>query len=221
MLSKFSLIFLVFQQTFTMKKYLLLIIISLVLLSAPVIQAEENQQITLRSSYRDLIALQVQYISNIFIVNKHNYGFYGHSTINNSYENKSVNGDSVVIDHTTGLIWHQSGSDGEMDWPKAKQWVKDLNDKGFAGYSDWRLPTVEEAISLLEPNKNAGYLYIDPVFDAKQTGIWTGDENDSAGYLDGAWCVRLSGGYGGGNACWVYDNAINHVRPVRSVNNIQ
>jgi len=166
-----------------MKKYLLLIIISLVLLSAPLIPAEENQQITLRSSYRDLIALQVQYISNIFIVNKHNYGFYGHSTINNSYENKSVNGDSVVIDHTTGLIWHQSGSDGEMDWPKAKQWVKDLNDKGFAGYSDWRLPTVEEAISLLEPNKNAGYLYIDPVFDAKQTGIWTGDENTNR-YLD-------------------------------------
>ena len=95
----------------TMKKYLLLVIISFVLLSAPVIPAEENQQITLRSSYRDLIVLQVQVTSNIFIVNKHNYGFYGHSTIKNSYENKSESGDSVVIDHTTGLIWHQSGSD--------------------------------------------------------------------------------------------------------------
>ena len=206
-----------------MKKYLLLhiVILSFVLLSAPVIQADENQQISLRSSYRDLIVLQVLVTSNIFIVNKHNYGFYGHSTINNNYENKSVNGDSEVIDHTTGLIWHQSGSDEEMNWHKAKQWVKDLNDKGYAGYSDWRLPTVEEAISLLEPDKNASDLYIDPVFDAKQTGIWTGDENDSASYLDGVWSVRFSGGYGGGNACWVYDNASNYVRLVRSMNTIQ
>jgi hypothetical protein len=203
-----------------MKKILpihIVIISFVVLLSAPVIKAEDKPQIILRSSYRDLIALQVQYISNIFIVNKHNYGFYGHSTINNNYESKSVNGDGVVIDHAIGLIWHQSGSDEEMDWPKAKQWVKDLNDKGYAGYSDWRLPTVEEAISLLEPNINPSSLYIDPAFDAKQTGIWTGDENDSAGFLDGAWSVRFSGGYGGGNACWVYDSASNHVRPIRSV----
>ncbi len=205
-----------------MKKYLLhIVILSFVLLSTPVIKAEEKPQIILRSSYRDLIALQVQYISNIFIVNKHNYGFYGHSIINNSYETKSVDGNGVVIDHATGLIWHQSGSDEEMDWSHAKQWVKDLNDKGYAGYSDWRLPTVEEAISLMEPNINASSLYIDPVFDAKQTGIWTGDENDSADYLDGAWSVRFSGGYGGGNACWVYDNASNHVRPIRSINKTQ
>jgi len=203
---------------FKMKKFLLYIMItSFVLLSAPVIKAEEKPQVIIRSSYRDLIALQVQYISNIFIVNKHNYGFYGHSTINNSYEEKSVSGDSVIIDYATGLIWHQSGSDKDMDWPEAKQWVKELNDKGYAGYSDWRLPTVEEAISLLDPNINPSGLYIDPVFDPKQTGIWTGDENNSAGFMDGAWSVRFTGGYGGGNACWVYDNASNRVRPVRSV----
>ena len=208
---------------FKMKKFLLLciVIISFVLLSATVTKAEEKPQIILRSSYRDLIALQVQYISNIFIVNKHNYGFYGHSTINNSYEEKSIGEDSVIIDHATGLIWHQSGSDKEMDWPEAKQWVKDLNEKGYAGYSDWRLPAVEEAISLMEPDINTSSLYIDSVFDAIQTGIWTGDENDSAGYLDGVWSVRFNGGYGGGNACWVYDNASNHVRPIRSINKIQ
>ncbi|GAX62390.1 hypothetical protein SCALIN_C31_0025 [Candidatus Scalindua japonica] len=201
-----------------MKKYLLpILIVSFALLSVPVTQAEEESQITLRSTYRDLITFQVQVIMNTFIVNKHNYGFYGHSTINNNFESKSVDGDSVVIDHTTGLSWLQSGSESEMDWAKAKQWVKDLNDTGYAGYSDWRLPTVEEAISLLEPVINTSNLYIDPLFDAKQTGIWTGDENDSASYLDGAWCVRFVGGYGGGNACWVYDNASNYVRPVRSV----
>ena len=208
---------------FKMKKYLLLpvVIISFVLLSPPVIQAEENPQIILRSSHRDLIVYQIQIISNIFIVNKHNYGFYGHSTIINSYENKSENGDNVVIDHATGLIWQQSGSDEVLDLPKAEQWVIDLNDKGFAGYSDWSLPTAEEAISLLEPGRNTSNLYIDPVFDTKQTGIWTGDKNTRDSYLKGAGCVRFDGGYGGGNACWVYNNATNYVRLVRSVNTIQ
>ncbi len=208
---------------FKMKKYLLLpvVIISFVLLSAPVIQAEEKQQVILRSSHRDLIVYQIQIISNIFIVNKHNYGFYGHSTIKNSYENKSENGDNVVIDHATGLIWQQSGSDEVLDLPKAEQWIIDFNDKGYAGYSDWRLPTVEEAISLLEPGRNTSNLYIDPVFDTKQTGIWTGDKNTRDSYLKGAWCVRFDGGYGGGNACWVYNNATNYVRLVRSINTVQ
>ena len=127
----------------------------------------------------------------------------------------------MVIDHTTGLIWQQSGSDEVMDWPKAKQWVKDTNDKGYAGYSDWRLPTIEEGISLMEPDRNKSNLYINPVFNIKQTGTWTGDKNTRASYLKGAWCVRFDGGYGGGNACWVYDNANNYVRLVRSINTIQ
>ncbi len=194
-----------------------ILIISFIFIFLPFIQAEETSNITLRSTYRDLLTFQVQAMSNIFLVNKHNYGFYGYSTIKHNYEKKSINEDATVIDHTTGLMWHQSGSDEEMDWEKAKQWVIDLNKKKYAGYEDWRLPTVEEATSLLAMGKNDGNLYIDAVFDIKQIGIWTGDENDSASYLDGAWGVRFNGGYGGGNVCWSYDNASNYVRPVRSV----
>ncbi len=202
-----------------MKKYFLLhfLVISFVLLDMSFTQAEEVPQMSLRSTYRDLLTFQVQSMSNVFLVNKHNYGFYGHSTIKHNYEMKSINEEATVIDHATGLMWHQSGSDIEMDWKKAKQWVIDLNKKKYAGYEDWRLPTVEEATSLLAMNKNDGDLYIDAVFNIKQIGIWTGDENDSASYLDGAWGVRFSGGYGGGNVCWCYDNANNYVRPVRSL----
>jgi len=201
-----------------MKKYLQLhiLVISFVFLLLPFTLAEETPHITLRSAHRDVLTFHVQLMSNIFIVNKHNYGFYGYSTIKHNYEKKSINEDAVVIDHATGLMWHQSGSDAEMNWQDAKQWVIDLNTNKYAGFDDWRLPTVEEAASLLAPSKNESDLYIDDIFDIKQIGIWTGDENDSASYLDGAWGVRFSGGYGGGNVRWSYDNASNYVRPVRS-----
>ncbi|MFQ5965920.1 MAG: DUF1566 domain-containing protein [Candidatus Scalinduaceae bacterium] len=173
---------------------------------------DKTSFITLRSSYRYLSVSQVQSISNIYIHKKHNYGFYGYSTIIHRYENKSINGDSVVMDHATGLMWHQSGSDKYMEWKKAKDWVSDLNNMGYAGYYDWRLPTVEEAASLLESSKKAGDLYIDTVFDIRQIYIWTGDKNDTARYLDVAWAVLFN--IGGVN--W-NDLAISHryVRPVR------
>jgi len=202
-----------------MRIYLLLhiLIVSFVFICPPIMLAEDEPQITLNSTYRDLSVYQVQSISNISIRKKHDYGFYGYSTVTHRYENKPINEDDVVINHATGLMWHQSGSEKDMGWNEAKQWVGDLNGRGYAGYHDWRLPTVEEAASLLELNRMGGDMYIDNVFDVKQGGIWTGDENDSAGYLDGVWSVRFKGSYGSGNVFWCYENARNHVRPVRSM----
>ncbi len=60
----------------------------------------------------------------------------------NDYDLKTMHGDKVVVDHASGLMWHQSGSDKYMTWKKAKSWVKKLNKTGYAGYRDWRLPTV-------------------------------------------------------------------------------
>ncbi|MFV1977566.1 MAG: DUF1566 domain-containing protein, partial [Candidatus Scalindua sp.] len=156
-----------------MRKYLLLaLIISFISISMPVILSAEEPppHITLRSSYSDLSVSQVQSMQNISIREKNDWGFYGHSTIIHRYEMKVINGDKVVIDHATGLMWHQPGSDENIDWENAKKWVMELNARGYSGYSDWRLPTVEEAASLLEPGESNG-LYIDPVFSNYQEWI--------------------------------------------------
>ncbi len=49
-------------------------------------------------------------------------GFLVYSTIKHSYENKSISGDNVVINHATGLMWYQSGSEKDMVWSEARQW---------------------------------------------------------------------------------------------------
>ncbi len=192
-----------------MKKYLLhALIIPFVFLSMSFTHAVEESHIDLRSSYKKLSVSHAQSMPYISIREKKEWGFYGHSTINNEYDLKIINGDKMVIDHATGLMWHQSGSSNSMDWDKAKQWVRDLNSRGYAGYHDWRLPTLEETASLLESSNSNG-LYIDSVFSNQQEWKWTGDEYGS----EDAWSVSF--GLGG-----VYKNGVgdddNGVRPVRS-----
>ncbi len=194
-----------------MRDYLLhALVIAFVFVSMPVIlSAEGPPHITLRSSYSDLSVPQVQSMPNISIREKNDWGFYGHSTISHSYGLKEINGDKVIIDNATGLMWHLPGSDENMEWEEAKKWVRELNSRGYSGYRDWRLPTVEEGASLLEPEEKDGGLYIDPIFSNKQEWIWTGDENGS----EGAWGVY----FGKGLVFWVNFSSKFYVRPVRSI----
>lgn len=87
------------------------------------------------------------------------------------YEVKSLSGKKVVIDHATKLMWQRSGSPDKMTYEEAKKYPDQLNREQFAGFNDWRLPTLEEAMSLLESAEKNGDLYIDPVFDKTQLGI--------------------------------------------------
>jgi hypothetical protein len=54
------------------------------------------------------------------------------------------NGDDTVTDRATGLMWQWSSSSKYVNYADAKAYVGGLNLQGFAGHSDWRLPTLEE-----------------------------------------------------------------------------
>jgi len=204
-----------------MRKYIIhILIVSFVFISMSVTHSAEEPHITLRSSYKDLTVSQIQSMSNISIRKKVDWGFVGHSTISNSYNLRSTSGDKVVVDSATGLMWHQNGFSEKsmrygsninitMQWDKAKEWVRNLNSRGYAGYHDWRLPTVEEAASLLESSKSNGR-YIDPVFSKKQEWIWTGDRKTGSKH---AWEVNFRFGHVTYNGTGTY----NCVRPVRSM----
>lgn len=117
-------------------------------------------------------------------------------------------GKKVVTDHTTNLMWQQSGSPSSMNYADAEKYIRELNDQKFAGFSEWRLPTLEEAMSLMEPERMENHLYIDPLFDETQHWIWNADKLDASGV---AWNVNF---YAGSCSTYLVDGY--YVRAVRS-----
>lgn len=129
--------------------------------------------------------------------------------IQHQYRSVTREGKNLVVDDVTGLTWQQSGSPNSMTYAEVEQYIRDLNNQRFGGYSDWRLPTLEEAMSLVEPTKKSNYLYIDPAFDNMQEWIWTADKKSA--YV--AWGVYFAIGYCNGNGVYGYNG---HVLAVRS-----
>jgi len=120
----------------------------------------------------------------------------------------------LVIDHATGLMWQQSGAPNRLEYSEASNYIyQTLNGKNYAGHKDWRLPTLEEAMSLMAPQDKNGGLYIDPVFDQAQRWIWTADQERS----NTTWVVFFDSGRCYSSLVYISNN-MSSVRAVRSVN---
>ena len=130
--------------------------------------------------------------------------------LNNDYID---NGDGIITDQATGLMWQKSGSSQEMDYETAKIYVQTLNSVGLAGHSDWRLPTVDELKSLLTSKEMNGNLYIEPIFDKKQIYCWTSDKYTSGGWHS-AWRVYFCFGS-------VHQSVLTNTLYVRAVRSLE
>lgn len=110
--------------------------------------------------------------------------------VTHRYEAREHKGEKIVLDHATGLMWQESGSTKYMNYAEAQKYLQTLRAKNLAGFNDWRLPTLEEAMSLMAPQKQ-GDLYLDRVFDHQRRYIWISD------HLEGgtAWVVNFDDGY--------------------------
>ena len=94
------------------------------------------------------------------------------------------NGDGTITDRVTGLMWGKDSSSKLYQYYMAEKYILGLNNKEFAGYNDWRIPTLEELCSLLERGKNEKGLHVSPLFDDKQSLILNLDRPGETHYME-------------------------------------
>jgi hypothetical protein len=124
----------------------------------------------------------------------------------NDFEDKG----EVIIDHATGLMWQKAGSSDSMRYEQAVKRIEGMNFWEYAGYNDWRLPTIPELMSLLESKEQSNDLHINPIFDETQKWCWSADR--VSGSSSAVWYVRFNLGDVDGDIVGYND----YVRAVRS-----
>ena len=98
-------------------------------------------------------------------------------------------GDGTILDNKTGLMWMKMDywqmEKKWVNWYTANEFAQKMNNKNFAGYMDWRLPTPDEAQALYDSrkrnvDKDGDKIYLDRMFP-KGAGwsTWTSQEKSS------------------------------------------
>jgi len=120
------------------------------------------------------------------------------------------NGDGTITDNLTGLMWTKNANllGGYKTWQEALDYCNDLT---LGGYSDWRLPNVNELESLINANEAdpAAWLNTQDFTNVQASDYWSStNEALSTGY---AWrVVMFSGRMAAGDKSYSY-----YVWPVR------
>ncbi|MDW7773484.1 MAG: DUF1566 domain-containing protein [Desulfobulbaceae bacterium] len=81
------------------------------------------------------------------------------------------NDNLTVSDRATGLMWQREGFD-IMSYRMLCREMELLNRNGFAGFTDWRIPSLAEAMSLMSPAVNMKGQHIHACFSSQQPFIF-------------------------------------------------
>jgi len=113
----------------------------------------------------------------------------------NRFITKTINGDDVVIDRATNLMWAADGNragsnnDNSIQWGNGCVYANNLN---FAGFTDWRIPNFFELFSILNMSIYSPAVKIPPFANISSLDYWssTTDSYDTGE----AWYVSLASG---------------------------
>ncbi len=83
--------------------------------------------------------------------------------------------EEVFLDPETKLMWTMKDNGKDIDWPEASQYAEELT---LAGYSDWRLPTIDELEKLFDPEGSRPYKIRKP-FRLTGWWVWSSTEEGS------------------------------------------
>ena len=121
------------------------------------------------------------------------------------------NGNGTITDNRTGLVWVKDGNSAgcnngnALTWKQGISFCKNLD---YAGYKDWRLPSIQELQSIVDygrcdPTINSFY------FPHTHSYYWSSTTHSH--YTDVAWNAYFYNG----NVNDYDKTDYNHVRPVR------
>ncbi|MBS3731262.1 MAG: DUF1566 domain-containing protein [Desulfobacterales bacterium] len=99
----------------------------------------------------------------------------------------------IVRDITHGLVWQQTGTRYPVEWKDAGAYIDALNKSGFAGFLTWRLPTIDELVTLIRRASILGDYCTAPVFEGGRDRLWSADRKS----FTAAWFVDTYLGYVG------------------------
>ena len=98
-------------------------------------------------------------------------------------------GNGTLIDTQTGLMWKKclEGQVGErcggqavrMEWDSAANLTKLVGSDKFAGYTGWRLPTLDELNSIVEQRCSEPAANLDVFPRMPAVGVWSMNQLDS------------------------------------------
>ena len=103
----------------------------------------------------------------------------------------AVTGDDVVTDNLTGLMWRGAPESIPVNWIKA---LEDTDVLTHCGFSDWRLPNINELGSLMnsEAANQAIFLNTQGFNSVQAESHWS--SSSFAGNADRAWVVSMENG---------------------------
>ena len=107
----------------------------------------------------------------------------------------SAFGDAAVLDKETQLVWEQSPGD-RRDPTAVRTWLgaqKHCNHKTVGGRKGWRLPTIQELASLIDPTQSSPALPSGHPFSNVQSAIYW-SATTRADNTANVWIVLLNSG---------------------------
>jgi hypothetical protein len=116
------------------------------------------------------------------------------------------NGDGTVTDSATGLMWKKcleglsgnncEGVEDSFTWQQALQKPDAVNNAGgFAGHNDWRLPNINELVSLVEEQCSLPAINLNLFPNTPSWYVWSGSPH---AHNSIAWIVNFLDGTSGG-----------------------
>ena len=123
--------------------------------------------------------------------------FYGQDASFSGNQPSYTTGDGglTVFDNNTGLTWQKGFTEEKLTYSEALEYAENMNDLEFAGYSDWRVPTIKQLYSLIDfrgtdpavnANDSSG---LTPFIDTDYFEFAFGDTSAGERIIDSQWAT--------------------------------